>query len=402
MDWHELSEINFGLMWEGRRDVSEYTPDMFDKPYDEAVKILSRKGATREDVAKKINPNALQNAHTSVANMNGLGEPENCDWKSMLLGARIAKDRGRMLKHVGEKLERNEDVDLLPVYGDLTSAVAGQASGLTVATEIDYKNYKPFIKSGYKPFDTILGGIPADGPIVIYGLMGVGKSHCAAKQTTSLLHQYKKWTGAVYTLEMSAEHYLNREIAMYPDLGDVLDRLHVSGSVRNIEELVAEISTKRVNFVVIDDMAGLVEDDSASSYQKVYKRIREICRFIKIPVFVLAQPNRMAKLSNRFLRPFDIAWSGGGEDAAALLIALQHTNALDMDDPQFEHILDDDDKEFMVFWKSRDGWPNPNQQGPGAIRLEPSKDGALWSGEVWMNKLWRPGAMKKKAMKTNR
>jgi len=252
---------------------------------------------------------------------------------------------------------------------------------------------------GWKVIDDIIGGIPSDGPIVVYGLTGVGKSHWAAKMTCSMLQQHPQKKGIIYTLEMSAEHYLNREVAMYPELEKFGDRLYVSGSVRNIEEAVAEITSKQADFAVIDDMDGIVQEESASEYQRVYKRIREICRFLKIPVIVLAQPNRVAKLNSKesFLSPYDISWSGGGENAAALLIALQIAN-FEMKDDIFP--LDDDDHRYMIFWKSRDGWPK--QQGPGAIRLDKATKGKLWSGEAYMNRLHNPLSGKKRKIGRNK
>jgi replicative DNA helicase len=255
--------------------------------------------------------------------------------------------------------------------------------------DIDYTKYVPFMRCGWDVIDDIIGGIPSDGPIVVFGTTGVGKSHWAAKMVCSLLKQHPKKLAGIYTLEMSAEHYLNREAHMYPELEKFgPNRLYVSGSVRNIEELVAEVTSKRLDVVVIDDMDGLVEDESAGAYQRVYKRIREICRFLKIPVIVLAQPNRAAKmnLNDRFLSPYDISWSGAGENSAALLIALQKANSLEMNDTIYP--LDNTDHLYMIFLKSRDGWPE--QMGPGAIRLDGANRNKLWSGEAYKGKLFPP------------
>lgn len=385
MDWYQTSMVNFGLVWEGRRSPVEYTPDMFAPPFDKGIKILQRPKGKKEDVAKVVAWDEIQKAHLSVANMNGMGEPDNFDWKNELINAYVAYKRGVMLKGAGERLIRNEDVDIVPLYGELTSALANQSTGLTLASSINYEDYKPFMESGYSPIDTILGGIPSDGPIVVYGMTGVGKSHFSAQFTMNLLKRWKQKTGGIYTLEMSSEHYLQREIKMYPEIKEVLDRLYVSGSVRNIEQLVAEVTSQRLDFVVIDDMDGLVEDETTSAYLRVYKRIREICRFLKIPVMVLAQPNRVAKTGDRFLRPYDISWSGAGEDSAALLIALQKAD-LWLGDDIFP--LDEEEKYYMIFWKSRDGWPK--QMGPGAIRLENQTPGRLWSGTPFKNRLWVP------------
>jgi hypothetical protein len=190
---------------------------------------------------------------------------------------------------------------------------------------------------------------------------------------------------------MSAEHYLYRSVNMYPDLKKVLDRLYVSGSVRGVEELVSEVTTKRLDFIVVDDMDRMVKSVDPAAYQITYFRLAEICRFLKIPVMILAQPNRAAKLGKQFLDAFDISWSSAGENSAAMLIALQKANAIDLEDDKYP--LVDDDRYFMIFLKSRDGWPL--QHGPGAIRLDNANKNQLWSGEPYQGRLWTPGSASK-------
>ena len=384
MDIQELSEINFGLIVEGKMLPSAYVADQFFHIYIPAVKIL-QKGGGKEDLHKVIAPKYVQDAIDAVRSLNGSIEIMN--YPGQLVKAYESFELGQSFEKAGGQLKQNKDVDLLPLYGRVTSLVSDKATGLTLARDIDYGHYKPFINSGYKPIDEIIGGIPTDGPIVIYGLTGVGKSHFSSKLASCLLIEHPEWQGACYTLEMSAEHWLYREINMYPAIKKLKDRLYVSGSVRNVEELVAEITIKKLNFVVIDDMDNLVSEQSASEYERVYRRIKEICRFLKIPVILLAQPNRMAKLGKRFLTQYDISWSGAGENSAALLIALQKANELDLDDDLFP--LWDDDHDYIMFWKSRDGWPA--QIGPGAIILEsPTGSQPLWEGQPIKNKLWRP------------
>ena len=396
MNWQTISEVCFGLVLEGRHPVTIYRPDNFAAPYDQGIKILSQKGATKEDVAKVLSSAYLSDASSAVHKFNGLGEYQNFDWNKALVQAQSSFDRARRFKKLVKKWEENEDVDLLPVFGELQSVVAGESSGLSVASGIDYNHYKPFEKSGNPTIDKILGGFPSDGPIIVYGLTGVGKSHWLASTMDYLLHQYPDKKGAIYTLEMSAEHYLWRETNMYPSMKEILDRLYVSGSVRDIDELVAEVMSGKVDYVGLDDMDNIVKSSDASEYERVYRRVKEVCRFMKIPFFVLCQPNRAAKLdsNNRFLGPFDVAWSGSAENSAALLIALQKTNSVDMKTEMFP--TDDSDLYYQIFWKSRDGWPGDykvdGQLGPGAIILNKGKQS--WRGEVFAgkHKLWSPGS----------
>lgn len=393
MDLRQLSQVNFGLILNSRVPASLYRPEWFARPYDDGVKILLEKGATKEDVAKVVSSDYLNDAHDAVHKWNGIGDMENFDWVKALKDAAWSVDAGKKLQKVGKKLEANEEVDLLSVYGELTSYVARESSGLTLGSEIEYGTYKPFKKSGYAPIDKTLGGIPSDGPIVIYGLTGVGKSTVATSIINGLLHQYPQETAAIYTLEMNKEHWLWRTTNLFPTIKEVLDRLYVSGSVKDVEELVAEITAKKVNYVVIDDMDNLVKSSDASEYERIYRRVKEICRFMGIPVFVLGQPNRNAKFEvssgNRFLGPYDVAWSGAAENSAALQIAIQTTNGLDMKSEEFP--TTDEDMNYLLFWKSRDGWPadrdpqGKGQRGPGAVIMEKSP---TWNGAPYGGK-WR-------------
>lgn len=409
IEWLDASEKVAGLVWTGRRMANGYSPEMFAPPYDDVIRILQKKGGSKEDVLKKVNDKFIQNAIHSVAHLNGLGDEKTFD--DVLVKAAESYQLSKKLQKVAHALEHNEDVDLLPIHGQLTSIVAGQSIGLTPAKNIDYKNYKPFMKCGYEPIDTVLGGIPADGPIIAYGLQGVGKSHFSEVLSLGQLQQYKDKNVGIYTLEMSAEHYLWRACRMYKELEKYLDRLYVSGSIRGVNDLVSEVQTKQLDFIVIDDMDRIAGGTNPESYQQAYLRIADICRFLKIPVLILAQPNREAKLSiqrgERFLSPYDISWSSGAENAAALLIGLQRVKGLDMitKDSKGNYIeptfpVEDHEQEYLIFWKSRDGWPGDytmkGQIGPGAIILEKSRTDKIWQGKPKGNKLWAPYSKPKK------
>jgi len=206
MDRMEIAEVCYGLVQEGRHPASLYRPELFPHPYDKAIEILSKKGATKEDVAKVISPSYMTDASDAVHRFNGIGEYKNFDWVKALNDAYVNEERGKKFLKLGKKLEKNEEVDILSLYSELGSAIANESSGLQLLKDVDYKNYKPFKKCGYAPIDNTLGGIPTDGPIIIYGLTGVGKSRLATAIINGLLHQYPNDTAAIYTLEMPADH----------------------------------------------------------------------------------------------------------------------------------------------------------------------------------------------------
>lgn len=395
MNLLELSEVTFGLVLENRIPASMVKPDWFSVPYHKGIEVLQQPGASREDVAKVISSAYINDAHDAVKKWNGIGDAENFDWTKALRECYANTERGKRFEKLGKKLQNNEQVDILPLYSELGTVISGQSNGLVPLSEVDSDSYKPFKKCGYAPIDKTLGGIPSDGPIVVMGLTGVGKSRFATAIINGLLHEYPEDTAAIYTLEMNAEHWKWRSKNLFPSLKDVESRLYVSGSVKDIEELVAEITAKKVNYVVLDDMDNIVRSQDAAEYERVYRRIKEICRFMGIPVFVLCQPNRVAKIAvqngERFLGLYDAAWSGSAENSSALFLALQTTNGLDMKSEMFPTI--DTDMDYLMFWKSRDGWPadrdSSAMRGPGAVVLEhtPTWNGRPYAGK-W--KIWTP------------
>lgn len=406
MNRDELSEVNFGLVLEQRVPPSMYKKEWFSPPYDGGIDILMKQGATKEDVAKVLSSSYISDAHDAVHKWNGIGEYENFDWPKALRIAFENEERGRRLEKVSKKLKGNESVDLLALYSELGTVISSESFGLKPATEINYKSYKPFMLCGYEPIDKTLGGIPSDGPIIIYGLTGVGKSKFATAIINGFLHQYKDKKAAIFTLEMNEQHWLWRTMSLFPSMKEVLPRLHISGQAKDIEEVVSQITVGGFDIAVLDDMDNMVKSSDASEYERIYRRVKEVCRFLGIPFLVLGQPNRAAKyeatphinskgerVGGRFLGRYDVAWSGAAENSAALQIAIQTASGLDINDENFPTC--DDEMDYLIFWKSRDGWPgdyDPNKAiGPGAVVMEhsPNWNGAPY-GKKW--KLWTVGS----------
>lgn len=411
MNRQQLSEICFGLILTDRHPVTLYKPSWFSTPYDSGVELLMQKGATREDVSKVISSAYIQDASTAVHKFNGIGEYKNFDWAKALRVSYNNEERGRKLQKMGKKLQENEEVDLLPLYAEIGSSISEETSGLSLLGEIDYNTYKPFQLTGYEPLDKVLGGIPTDGPIVIFGSSGVGKSKFVSMLIAKLLKTYPDKYGAIYTLEMNEKHWAWRSAELFPEILDVKDRLYVSGSVKDIEELVAEISVKKVDYVVLDDIDNCVKSNDAGEYERVFRRIKEVCRFMAIPFFVIAQINRAAETEiaygskekgTRFLRKTDLAWTSAAEKSAALLLGLQVvTCGLDMEAEDYPTV-EDEGTDYLIAFKSRDGWlgdRDPRYQvGPGAIVLNHTSN---WSGKPYAGK-WKLWTRSNKVNKMNR
>lgn len=380
MSRHKLSEVVFGLIWREVLPPFCTRPEYLTNPYDQALEYMQRPNITKEDISMVLDQTYLAEAFSAAQHLNGAGE--GIEWVKMLSRVWHREQSGKKLRHVADGLVSNSDVDLLDAYQEMATLISGDTeTGLTKGDEIDYKSYKPFMPSGWEYLDTIIGGIPTDGPIITYGPTGIGKSHFAASLVDYFLAQYSERTAAIYTLEMNKEHYMAREINMYPRLEQNRSRMLVSSTVRTPEDLMAEVMTHRLDFVVLDDMDNMVTDSSAAQYEHVYRIVKTIVRLKGIPFLVLAQPNRAGKTAGKFLTLYDVAWSGAAENSAALFIALQDvaSNDYGWSDPTYP--VTETRHFYIQFLKSRDGWPA--QMGPGAIILEPSQ--TMWRGQLFNN-----------------
>lgn len=408
-DVRELALTNLGLIMDGRASHALYTENDFPAPYNRVIATIKKhpeavgdKDKVDEILTTVLLPDEIQEAHYQASRYNGLGESGVFAWRKALVEAtnklRVAEELDRFSK----ECRANKDVDYLKVYSRLGSMITSGTTGPRPANQIDYKSYKPYMKSGIDYIDSIIGGWPTDGPIVVLAPQGTGKSHWLFYTICSWLLEHSDKQAALYTLEMSDKHYLARELEMYPEFLPLVEcenpRLHISSTVRGVDEISAEVSTGKYGFVGIDAMTQLAKGGDASTYEKIYQSLVEICRFQEIPVMILAQPNREAKKSNKFIGIYDAAWSGAAENAAAMFLTLNRVAYADPEwnDTRFVPVEKDNnqktDRFYICFWKFRDNRPSELQQGLGAIRIEPDDHTGyykqIWVGKALGNKLW--------------
>lgn len=387
----ELSQVNFGLCMEGRVSPNLYRPEWFYTPYDRGMEVLQQKGASKEDVAKVLDSSYISDAHDCVHKWNGVGDLENFDWVKALRDAHNSFNTGNKLTKIGKKLKDNEPVDLLSLYGDLSAILSEKSNETLLLKDIDYKNFTPMVESGWDVLDDIVGGIPKHGLILVLGETGLGKSFFLGKMTDRYLHRHKDKTGMIVTLEMPAEEYAQRTLQMYPTFKNLGERLYINGSLRTIDDIVLEATTHKVDFLGIDFVDWLVKENTESAYAYVYKRCVEMSRLLRIPVVLLAQANRDGVKWSKFLTKFDARYTGMAENSAWMMIGLQKTNALDIEEPD-KYPTFDEDREYIIILKLRGEWKK--QVGPGAIVLEPSNQ--KWGGKAYKNRLWNPVSAGKK------
>jgi len=422
MNYNELTLLNIGLILEAKRPISAYSPDYFPPPYDKIIRdlksnpeALKNKKKADQICASGMMLDEIELCHNLAVRQNGLGEDGIFDFQGSLIRAHERFELGTLLDRNSKKLKSNEEVDLLPIHSRLSQVINNNLAGPQPANTIDYEHYEPYIKSGIPYWDNIIGGWCTDGPIVVVAPQETGKSYFVFYATCSFLMEHPEKTACIYTLEMPANNFLKRSLAAYPQFKSLVEsgRLFISATVRNVEELNAEIMTRDYGFVGIDHVGYLVKQSSAEAYEKVYKTIVDVCRFKGIPVMELAQPNRESKKLNGFLDIYTAGWSGEAENSASMFITLNRVDPKDdtFTDRRFNVFLDnptDTPRYFICLWKDRNAFMKKDtnlQMGKGAIRIEPGKNGyynQIWVGDAWKNKLLLPDYQARSGQKLSR
>lgn len=409
MDARELALSIIGRLADGRANPQEFPFESFPAPYNQAIKLIKshpemigNKAEIDILLGQALTYDEIVEAHIQASRLNGLGIDGVFNWAGNM---REATDKLTMIPELRRMLrscEQNDPVEWTSLYTKIGSVLSGRTRGPRPANQIDYKSYKPYMKSGIKWMDEIIGGWPTDGPIVVLASQGVGKSYFVFYVICSWLIAHPDETAAIYTLEMSDEHFLARNLEVYPEFIPLVEcetpRLHISSTCRGVDEISAEVSTGKYGFIGIDAMKQLTKGGDTSVYDKTYQSIVEICRFQKIPVMVMAHPNREGKKSGKFISTYDAYMSGAAEDAASMLISLNVVSYADPDwiDTRFVPVEVENpqrtDRFYICFWKFRDNRPVIFQQGLGAIRIEPDKHTGyykqIWVGTALGNKLW--------------
>ena len=407
MDARELSLSIIGRIADGRASPGQFVADDFAAPYNQAMKVIKShpEAVGKKDVidvllSQVLTWDDITEAHNQAGRLNGLGEDGVFDWRGALVESTSKLTMMPELKRMLRACEQNDPIDWTSLHSKVNQMIAGRKDGPIAANLIDFESHVSYMPSGIGWLDSVIGGWPTDGAIVVVAPQGTGKSFFQFFSICSWLQINPEKTACIYTLEMPAKHYLARSLEMYPQFLDIVrsGRLFVSSSARSAEEIAAQTAIGKYGFIGVDDVVRVAKIASAERFEATYITLADISRLEGIPVQILAQPNREAKKSGKFIDIFDAAWSGAAENAAAMFMTLNKVFYADPTwvDERFVPVESENphktERLYACFWKFRDTRPAQYQQGIGAIRIEPDKHTGyykqIWVGSALGNKLW--------------
>ena len=232
------------------------------------------------------------------------------------------------------------------------------------AARRDAENPAAIIPTPWRGINRYLeGGMRARQVYVLAGLAGTGKT-ASAQQVVDHVADELGRTVAVFSLEMGQEDLSRRQMStsgrvpmgevMRPDLrltkestqavNSVLERIGDRVLIDDSEELTvsqlrarARVAVRRYKAeLIVVDYAQLVDHDNErlterETISEVVKEISRMAKELRVPVLLLAQPNRNASYQGRKLEMTDLYGSGALEKFAAGVILLNKVMDEDAD-----------------------------------------------------------------------
>lgn len=397
---YEASQINWGLIMKGDKNVSMYTSTDFAYPFSEMLDFVkTHEDWTKEDLYSHFAPSELDAALSAVSSLNG--SSKSVDWVTILREQSKIFEISDDLEKAGKAGKKGKLPDLLPYIVKMRDFAKGNRMGLRDAREVDWKSAVGLQPSGWSTIDRTIGGIAESGLIVIGAPTKTGKSFFTAKMASEFLNYYKDRRVAIFPLELREERYLNRSFKMYPELMKPYEegRIFVTHRSRRAEEIATDIEGMGdCGLVIVDGLRQMVKGAiDTSKVSAIWGELADIGVMANVPIAITVQPNRENKFvsKSKFLDMYAIEWSGDAENYAEQLWMLQYVqHAIDFDDNRFPVY---DNTFYIMSWLQREGWKVQN--GPGAVVLRGedmvrNRDGqrVLWSEKPYENLLWTVGS----------
>lgn len=374
--WQDVSEVVFGRVMSGEENSRFYDPNMFVPPYNKGMSLI-QKDASQEELISAIGVNAFRAA---VSASEVYQEITGIDWPTKLSMAFNSFQLGNRMEDVGRRLKRGESFpDSVELIDGIKKISNPEATGLVLASQLDYESYQEIQPCGWEAIDEHIGGIPQAGIIMVGGDTGLGKSFWLMKMVNSFLHQYPDKVASIYSLEMPSEQWIKRAVDAYPDFMDILPRLLISDKPVTIRDVGAEVARSNAGFVGVDYVEYLVAGEpSTTAYDEIYIKTNAIARDLQLPFFMLGQLNR-TQYTDPIPRKYQFRFSNMGISVASQVVCLARFNSdnqlKDKDSGQYEFRYEPNSM-YSIYWKSRAGWKE-NKTGPGAI-ITPIGD-HLWT-----------------------
>jgi hypothetical protein len=363
ISWEESSQITAGLILSGRIAKHSVQSDSFLSPYDKLIKEFQA-GKEKEELIISVGLEAVHTCLQSIEQMNGTKE---ADWPQILQTTSMYWDAGNKLGKFSEKLKRGEPIDwaMLNYYAKL--AQQNQGKDFTPLSEVTESGVI-YVKTGWKPWDEHLCGIPQVGLVVIGGMSYSGKTWSWIKLSSEFAKEHPDKNVAFFSLEMTLPELKERY-----DTGklhiDVQRRLLLCPHPMNVESVIAKAACiENLGLVGIDYADLLVEDETnESAMTKIYRVLALGSKELNCPIILYAQLNGA---TGKLPRPQNLRWTRLAEAIGWSVIMTFNPNTDWRGGIVTETKLPKNKNcAYLLAYKMKGGFRNHMDDSPGAIEM---------------------------------
>jgi replicative DNA helicase len=361
LTWIELSEIVVGRLLTKKMSPEAVDAAKLIDDYQMVVPLLKRK-AKLEQIIEAIGLPAYQAALDAAQTYKA-----DADYATLLVRASNRAEVGSRLARFADKLQQGEQIDVSSLFS-LSLSLSEEIGMLRSLADI-VPEKEPFVKTGWAPLDTHIGGLPKAGLTLVGAPPGTGKTSLMVQLASSFARRGKK--SVLFSLEMTAAQLAMVFVQKSRLTKAQKSLIYVCEDILTPTELASIASRVEDAELVGVDFAELMLSDEISeqTMSNAYRSLAWLARNKKVPTVVLSQLNRGGGVNIHRYR-----YSGMAEALTALGLLIHNPNQIlgfdgDEGDDRLPGVAG---KAYVVGGKSRYGWVHG---GPGAILCD-------WDGEA--------------------
>ena len=375
--WQDASEVVTGLILEKRLSINSVRPEQFFGEFRTLIQNIKDGITEPEDLILKSGLMPFNAALDAAKSLNGAGEV--ADWVAILEQSAVGYNVGRKLEKLGRNFQNGDDVDWGQVKSLLSKSQEGIHTDFMPLSEVEGGQVN-FIPSGWRPFDTHIGGYPEAGLIVMAGNPGVGKTTNMIKLASKFAETHLDKKVAVFSIEMLLKELAGRFREVTNLDKSIEDRILLDDVPVSPEQAINKASTiDRLGLMIIDFADLMIKGDTTeSAMAHIYRTLAIGAKQLRIPIILLAQLNR--QYQGGIPRVRHIRYTSMAEALAWMIIMLYNpSNDFYADeDEAMEGLPIIEDRAYMVVWKVRGGFRKHKDDCPGAIQI-PFRGDKGWS-----------------------
>lgn len=366
MDWQSASEVVAGLVLTGRLALNSVRDELFCSPYDEIIKEMKANHQDMEYLIETIGLSPINACLDAAHSLNGLSKS---NWISILENSRALYSAGDRMEKLSRSLRKGENINWAEIIA-IARAADTSKTDFTPLSEVE-EGEVPFMKTGMKPIDKHLGGVPEVGLVLVAGNPGVGKTDFMAKLSSCMAMEHKDKSIAIFSLEMILSEVAGRFRKQHILMKEDERRIMLDERNGDIDDLINRAAhLPNLGMICIDFADYMIRGETTeSAMAHIYRSAAISAKELHIPVVLLAQLNR--NYTGGMPRPYHIRYTAMAEILASMLLMLwRPAEDFYVEGEKPEEILQPmPNVGYVLAWKIRGGFREHLDESPGAIAI---------------------------------